>query len=315
MDSADFYLYINRVQVQGANAVSSPLTYGTPAITGFFGNVHALERKIPFEVDLRFDGVLIASHECRVKRYRKNSYSDYTLNQTRNPIKKNGKTAAIIEEGKLDMTVSLVIPVRGKADEDLDWLEANQQMFIEWAQQTLYQQRMAGGSVFAIASVELIAAEDLDQLKARLAPAFILMDARQELIDITRELQQQTPDATALDALLEVATLRHTPELKMSEKEDEKKEPELNYVWKTTNAKQGRGWLVPMPVGYQAISPLHDPETLQNSRAPQYPSQFVETLYSLGKWVFPYSLTSLETAFWRANTGENGLYLLEQINN
>ena len=319
MSDIDFYLFIKRAQIQGANAVSSPLTYGFPAPTGLLGGIHALERKIPFEANLHFEGVLIASHECRVKRYRPNSYSDYTLNQTRNPIKKDGKTAAIVEEGKVDMVVSLVIPIRCEDYDDQDWLDDNKDTFTTWANQALHHQRLAGGSVFGIEAVELITAENLDQLKMRLAPAFILMDARQELIEITEALQQHSPEATALDALLELATLHHIPEVIQDKKEGEpegenKKEKELRYRWKTTNVKQGRGWLVPMPFGYQALSPLLQPETLQHSRAPQYQGQFVETLYSLGKWVFPYSLPSLEHAFWRMNTGDNGLYLIEQTN-
>lgn len=320
MNDIDFYLYIERLQVQGSNAISSPLTYGFPAITAILGAVHALQRKMPFEASLQFEGALVASHDCRVKRYRPHSYSDYTFNLTRNPIKKNGKTAAIVEEGKLDMTISLVIPIRCDDFNDLDWLSDNKEAFLQWAYQTLLTQRLAGGSVFGITAAELMAAESLDQLKYRLAPAFILMDARQELIEITEDLQNHSPESTTLDALLDVAVLHHIPELEQSHTaatDPHKKTPDKapRSRWKTTSVKQGRGWLVPMPVGYQAISPLFDPGVMEHSRTPQYPSQYVETVYSLGKWVFPYSLNTLEQAFWHMNTYENGLYLTEQTQN
>ncbi|WP_422461201.1 type I-F CRISPR-associated protein Csy2 [Endozoicomonas sp. ALB115] len=311
MSDVDFYLHIAQIKVQGANAISGPLSYGFPALTGFLGAVHALERKIRFPVSLTFDGVLIASHECRIRRYRPHAFSDYTFNQSRNPIRKNGETAAIVEEGKVDMTISLVLPIRCADYDDEDWLNDNEQAFCHWVSQTLQQQRMASGSVFGIKTVELVPAENLDQLKARLAPAFILVDARQELIEITNQLQQQSPDATALDALLETAILHHIPEQRPTRGED--KEPTVH--WKTTSVKHGRGWLVPISVGYQSISPLFQPEAMQHSRAPHYPSQYVETLYSLGRWVFPYSLNSLDNAFWRMKTGENGLYLIEQSGN
>ncbi len=305
MSSCDFYLLLSRVQIQNANAVSSPLTYGFPAVTGFLGAVHALERKVPAEVNVSFAGALIASHDCRVKRYRPHSFTDYTLNQSRNPIKKDGKTASIIEEGKVDLTVSLVIPVQCEEDDDVDWLNDNNHEFTQWVRETVYQQRMAGGSVFDIAKVTLIPSEKLEELKPQLAPAFILMDAKKELLDITASLQKDNPDATTLDALIDVATLHHIPEI------DDKKQVQ----WSVRNSKHGRGWLVPMPVGYQAISSEFEAGVLENCRSANYPSQFVETLYGLGKWVFPYSLSSLNNAFWRMNTDDTGLYLIDQTYN
>ena len=57
------YLLVSRIEINNANAISSPLTYGFPAITGFTGAVHALSRKIS-QVDglqnICLDGVLIA---------------------------------------------------------------------------------------------------------------------------------------------------------------------------------------------------------------------------------------------------------------
>lgn len=302
MGDFDFYLLLERIEIQNANAVSSPLTHGFPAMSGFLGALHALQRKIPFDVNLTFGGALIACHDYRVKRYRPNPYSEYTLNQSRNPIKRNGNTASIIEEGKIDLTVSLVIPVYCDDYDDEEWLSSNKETFVEWMKSAVQRQRMAGGSVFNLKAVELEGYESLDDLKARLTPAFILTDARQDLIDITRELQQDNPDATALDALLDVATLHHIPE-----------QTEKGWEWTVKNAKQGRGWLVPMPVGYQSISPLFDAGTMVDCRTRQYPSQFVERLYSLGKWVFPYSLAHLEQAFWQMNASNNGLYLIEPI--
>ena len=313
MDDINFYLLIEQIQVQGANAVSSPLTYGFPAITSFLGAIHALERKMPFgEGNIHFDGALIASHETRVKRYRSRGFSDYTLNQTRNPIKKTGKAAAIVEEGKLDMTVSLLIPVRC-GDEGCDWLEDNETTFTDWIQQVVYRQRLSGGSVFGVKSVQLIPSENLDDLKSRLAPAFILIDARKELINITKELQEQFPEVTELDALMEVAVLQHVPEAVPKRVDNSEKGSAGQTVkWRMTSVKHDRGWLVPIPVGYQAISPLFDPGVMRQCRTPQYHTQFVESLYSLGKWVFPYRLPSLENAFWRMGDGNDGFYLVEQ---
>jgi CRISPR-associated protein Csy2 len=60
-----------------------------------------------------------------------------------------------------------------------------------------------------------------------------------------------------------------------------------------------------MPIGYQGISELYDAGVMQNVRNPEYPSQYVETIYSLGKWVYPqrlggvYSEYDISNAFWR----------------
>ena len=40
------YVLIKKIRILNANAISSPLTYGFPAISGFIGSVHALSRKI-----------------------------------------------------------------------------------------------------------------------------------------------------------------------------------------------------------------------------------------------------------------------------
>ena len=39
------YLIFNRDRVQDANAISSPITYGFPAVSGFLGAFHAMARK------------------------------------------------------------------------------------------------------------------------------------------------------------------------------------------------------------------------------------------------------------------------------
>ena len=40
------YLLLKRIHIENANAISSPITYGFPAITGFLGAVHALSRRL-----------------------------------------------------------------------------------------------------------------------------------------------------------------------------------------------------------------------------------------------------------------------------
>ncbi|MCO6556111.1 MAG: type I-F CRISPR-associated protein Csy2 [Gilliamella sp.] len=287
----DYYLFFDHVKIHNANAISSPLTYGFPAISGFLGAIHALSRKIESENPIYLDGVLIACHECDVQVYRPNNYADYTFRLTRNPLAKNGSTRSIIEEGRVHLDVSLLIEVR---IEDLETLyDAEQQKaFIQQMKQKLYQQRIASGHVVSIGDVKLISSDKSDaDLANLLLPAFVLVEAPQDLQDITAELQQQDPNATALDALIETAMLHHHPQ-------------EKNH-WQTTSVKQGRGWLVPLHLGYQAISPLFSAGKVEHARSNEHATQFVECIYGLGKWVFPLRLKeSLSQAFWRYKCSE-----------
>ncbi|WP_085163700.1 type I-F CRISPR-associated protein Csy2 [Gilliamella bombi] len=291
MASLRYYLLFDHVKVHNANAISSPLTYGFPAISGFLGAIHALSRKIESENPIYLDGVLIACHECDVQVYRPNNYADYTFRLTRNPLAKNGSTRSIIEEGRVHLDVSLLVEVKIEDRETLDDAD-EQQAFIQQMKQKLYQQRVAGGQVVDIESVALYSASESNKnLINALLPAFVLVEAPQDLQDITTELQQQDPNATALDALIETAMLHHYPQ----EKDH----------WQTTSVKQGRGWLVPLHLGYQAISPLFSAGKVEHARSNEHATQFVECIYGLGKWVFPLRLEeNLSQAFWRYKCSE-----------
>lgn len=297
------YLLLNRIQISNANTISSPLTYGFPAVTGFTGAIHALSRKvsqIDGLEDIRLDGVLIACHDCQPQTYRENSYKDFTFIQTRNPLKKDGKTASIIEEGRCHLTVSLVVGIY--ADDDLTDEQVEQ--LILKVYQLIRQQRIAGGSVHKLNNFEPVSFykdADINEIKTKLLPAFVLTNAHDDLQAITAQLQTNNPEATALDALLETATLHHVPS------------DAQGSSWTVETIKKGRGWLVPIPVGYQGISPQFDAGQMQHTRNPEYPSQYVEAIYSLGKWVFPYSIADLSTALWyQKHDTEQDLYLVTQ---
>ncbi len=300
------YLLIDHIQIQGANALSSPLTYGFPAINGFLGAIHALDRHLSQQhksedQKILLGGVGIVSHQCNIQRYRSKSGADYSFNQTRNPLKKDGKVAAIIEEGKAQLTLSLVVEVIADRNTHRA-LKKDSTDIQNRVNQQLLKQRVAGGSITQIKSVKWFDSVDTDELTRALLPGFVLMDARAELISITQELQQQQPEATALDGLIEAATLHHLPPDPKSGKKD----------WQTKTVKTGLGWLVPMPVGYQGLAEEYAPHQLAHCRSPQYPSQYVEAIYSLGKWVFPYSIQDLTHIFWRYAKSQDDLYLITQ---
>lgn len=305
------YLLFKKVIIDGANTISSPLTYGFPAITGFLGSFHAMSRKMAEDEQLSsiaLGGVLLACHDCQPQMYRPNPYNNYTFNQTRNPIKKDGKTASIIEEGKCHLTMSFVVEVLA----DTKLTTEQQASAIQKTKQWIQQQRMAGGSVRGLARfepVQFFDSSDISAVIPQLLPAFVLMNAQNEFAQIINDVQKDNPDATPLDALIDVCTLHHIPE---SQKNGEIK-------WSATSRKSGHGWLVPMPIGYQGISEVFDAGVMQNVRNPEYPSQYVEAIYSLGKWVYPQRLNriggehDIANAFWRYHYDvDDSLYLVTQ---
>ena len=305
------YLIFKKVVIEGANSISSPITYGFPAITGFLGSFHAMSRKMTEDARLAgvsLGGVLIACYDCQPQIYRQNNYSNYTFNQTRNPIKKDGKTASIIEEGKCRLVVSFVVEVL--ADDEL--MPEQQNHLIQQTTQWIQQQRMAGGSVQGLDRfdpVQYFDQYDIGMLTPQLLPAFVLMDAQDDFAEIIDEIKQDNSEANALDALIEVCALHQIPE---TQKNGDTK-------WSTMTRKSGHGWVVPMPIGYQGISELYDAGVMQNVRNPEYPSQYVEAIYSLGKWVYPQRLNdtsgknAIANAFWRYHyDADQSSYLVTQ---
>ena len=73
--------------------------------------------------------------------------------------------------------------------------------------------------------------------------------------------------------------------------------------------RKGQGWIVPIPVGYGALGDVHPAGTVANSRDPQTAFRFVESLFSIGQWLAPHRLNSIEQLLWYVDSQpENGLY-------
>lgn len=303
------YIVFDRVRILGANAVSSPLTYGFPSIGGFLGAIHALQRSLPEDCPLRLGGVMIANHECSPHLFRSSKYSDATFIQTRNPIKENGKTAPIIEEGKVDLLVSLVVEVL--TGEQI--IYPNQmKTYTQILQDKLFERRIAGGSILEIGEVKWFSADKKESVLATLLPAYVLLNADDIFLEIIEDesfnhaMQQVYPNhqPTHLDVVLATAQFFNIP------LHDEEKN---QTTWSSYNIRHGRGWLVPLHRGYQAISPLYEAGQMSHTRNPEYPAQYVEAIYGLGQWVFPNKLngSDLDRYFWHYHHFEQ-LFLFSQ---
>lgn len=297
---------VPRLRVQNANAISSQLTHGFPSATALLGLMWALERraaKAGLE-HLAFTAVGVVCHDWQeltsdgfVKSFR----------LTRNPVDRDGSTAAIVEEGRIHLDVSLVFGVYVES-----WDDTRQLADAQAVANLLAGMRIAGGTVVPDARrsgprarpwvAEMRGerwAEAFRKLRNRLLPGSALVE-RPELIDQRlKQLRTVNPEATRLDAWLSLARLDWHYD---ADADDGKGR------W-TPSRRRGDGWIVPIPVGYAALSDLHQPGSVRNARDTYTPFRFVESLYSVGEWVGAHRLQRPEDLLWWAESRpDDGLY-------
>ena len=112
MTQTQAILVLPHLRIQNANAIGSPLTHGFPSITAFTGLMWALERKLAQAgVPLQLHGVGVVCHH-----HQEQVMQGYvrSFNLTRNPVDKDGSTAAIVEEGRMHLQITLVLTVSEK---------------------------------------------------------------------------------------------------------------------------------------------------------------------------------------------------------
>lgn len=302
----DHILVIPRLRVQNANAISSSLTHGFPAISAFTGLMWALERKSHAAgIDVMFNAVGVVAHD-----YDEQVTDDYfakAFRLTRNPIGKDGTTAAIVEEGRMHMTISLIFAVQSQS---LNKHEQAQSIAIQ-IKQIVDEMRVAGGTVLPqsglqkrfrpyvlpISSDGESRFEQFTKLKRHLLPGFVLVE-RQDLLDERFEkMRNETPDCTRLDAWLSLSRFNWRWE-------SEGDNPEKG-EWKHDR----KGWIVPIPLGYGALTDLRAAGTVANARDMHTDFRFVESLHGIGQWISPHRLQEVQQLLWYAEyQHDNGVY-------
>jgi CRISPR-associated protein Csy2 len=304
----DALLMLRHIQVENANAIAG-LTWGFPAISNFLGFVHALSRKLPNDLELELSGCGVICHNREVQAYQPRGWGNYVFALTRNPLTKDAESPSFIEEGRMHMNVSLVIPILGDLDE-LDDPEDLRKLI----QQLVFSQRLAGGTITSIGNIELHEPpEDYEGLKTferrqlrRLLPGFALVQRSDLLAEHIQSSIEQDPAFEPLDAWLDFAALKYQAELP-----DGKENDSTNVMWRYL-PKPGNGWLVPLSIGYRGISDLYEPGEVACARDTVTPFRFVESAYSIGEWLSPHRVTNLEQLVWRYRAEpEHSLYLCE----
>ncbi len=304
-------LVLPRLRVQNANAISSPMTWGFPAMSAFVGLMHALERKLAeASLPVSLGRVGVICHDFEAQATEGGYIRGFHL--TRNPVDKTGGTAAIVEEGRIHLDITLIFSI------DTSAAESEHEVIAHQISEIVSGMRIAGGSVIPNRAVpshkqrpQWVMLDDDEErrqtqfarLKRRWLPGFALTLRDDYLTEHLQTLQQQHPDASLLDAWLDLSRLNHVCTL------ENEGEPNEKPVWQAQ--RPYRGWLVPIPVGYGAISDLFQPGEVANARDTKTPFRFVESLYSMGEWVSPHRMKQPEDLLWYVdNDEEAGLYRL-----
>jgi CRISPR-associated protein Csy2 len=124
-------------------------------------------------------------------------------------------------------------------------------------------------------------------------PGFVLIERR----DLMEEQIDKGKDA--LDVLLDHLEVRRV-----------ESENDETVFWRRKSEEPG--WLVPIPVGYRAISEIRQ---VKNQRDPDCLHCFGENVVTLGEFVLPIRLERLDEVLWQANVdNEQGLYVYSNQN-
>ncbi|MBM7332392.1 MAG: type I-F CRISPR-associated protein Csy2 [Alcanivorax sp.] len=317
-------LVLPHLRIQNANAISSQMTWGFPAMSAFVGAMQALERKLPTAgLDLIFTGVGVICHGFDAQVNQTGFTRRFLL--TRNPVGKDGSTAAIVEEGRVHLDVTLVLGAEGalcSADPG-----RREEVAAELAR-IVSGMRLAGGSVMPALPGQrkswqrpqlVVLDEDPGErhkqflnLRRGWLPGFVLVGRDDLLAQSLAELRKEDPAATELDAWLDCSrlTLHYAPEASDRKKAgaDSNEQDRPSFSWQV---RKSPGWVVPIPVGYGALSPCYEAGSVANARDAVTPFRFVEGLYSVGQWISPHRLNRAQDMLWYAHSDTDaGLYRL-----
>lgn len=293
------YLLIKNIKIHNANALSSTISVGFPAMTAWLGGVHALQRKINEKIEfanVKLLRVAVCCHEHKLEVYR-NGDSNYVLVGVNKPMRSDKKKASIIEDPRIHLTVSLLIEVTGISVK-------NENTFVKLVPELLQRMKLAGGDIIHVEDQDGKCRDQLSfcnkleceicydsglKLKEvkcilnKLMPGYVLVE-RRDLIKDSDELK-------GLDRLL---SYLKTYFIKSESEEG-------------SYARKVAGWIVPIGVGFRGISKLG---YVQDQRDSSKLHQFVEPIVTLGEFKMPYQVDCIDDILWEYQyKSEESLYL------
>lgn len=307
------FLLLPRLSIHNANAISSPYTIGFPAMSAWLGAMHALQRKLQTQWPVQLSKLAISCHQFALQTYKGKNDFVHSIVGTANPLDKDGKRPPFIEEARCHLTVSLLIEIHPASDMDLG-IEDTTSRFIKHITQLLNTMKFAGGDLLPLTEPVQIIHLDKDDINNKstlfhkmirtLMPGYVLQERRDILINALNSQSEDKPIKTdILNILLDQLSIHHQP-VKNQESETT---PDKSVEWHAQ--RLNAGWLVPIAVGFQGISPLGH---AQNQRDPDTLHRFAESVVTLSEFIMPlpHRIENLDELFWHYHiVPENNLYL------
>ncbi|MBC8211509.1 MAG: type I-F CRISPR-associated protein Csy2 [Gammaproteobacteria bacterium] len=312
------YLVLSRIQIQNANCIAG-FTWGFPAITHYLGFTHAMQRQLSATFDIALGGCAIVSHDYQLRVYKPSPRANFEFLQSKGsytfkPKFDKGlmKTPSIIEEGKMNLTTSMVIEV----SKELTTNEASIKQLKQAVLAHCLKSRFAGGTILSIGRIDLLSAstnEQLNKLTKKLKrltmPGFVLKDRSEYLKRHFQRLKEMDENAGLLDGWLDFSAMKYQAQPKLKKNELEAT-AETDADWELL-AKPEKGWLVPIMTGYKAISQVYPAGEVANTRDAETPSRFVEAVHTIGEWKSMHRITNINEIIWRYQP-DNDWYLCTQ---
>lgn len=288
------FLFIPHLQLHNANAMSSPYTIGFPAMTAWLGAVHALQRKLNQQgCDLNLSKVAVSCHDFNLQTYKGRGDFVHSIVGTANPLDKDGNRPAFIEEARCHLDVSLLIEVDSLSKKKREHL-------LDIVQGIVASMKFASGDVLSVKKCSVLDFDEDEDQEKQLRPILNKLMLGHVLIerrDLVLTSMQEGKDA--LDSVLDYLKVTH------SSTQDE----EGKVTW--TSKRKAQGWLVPIAVGFQGISELGK---AKNQRDASTPHRFAESVLTLGEFVMPFRIESIDQLLWQYHVDlENDLYLCQNL--
>lgn len=297
------YIVLSRIKVQNANCIAG-FTWGFPAITNFLGFTHALHRKISEEYDIALGGCAVVSHEYQHHIYKPSEKANYEFIQSKNPpvLAKHKKASPpIIEEGKMNLTTSMIIEVSKELVANSEKINAFKKAVLNHC----LKSRLAGGTILSIGHIALASAstekqlEDLNKKIKRLTmPGFVLQDRSDYLKTYFKQLKEQDPSTELLTAWLDFSAMKYQARPEMKDKNGTPSH-DTKAEWVLQPRPRTKGWLVPLMTGYKAISECYSAGEVADTRDEYSPTCFVEAVHSIGEWKSMHRISDIDEMVWR----------------
>ena len=289
------FLLIPHLKIHNANAMSSPYTIGFPAMTAWLGAVHALQRKLKQQgCDLNLNKVAVSCHDFNLQTYKGRGDFVHSIVGTANPLDKDGNRPAFIEEARCHLEVSLLIEIESSSKRQRDQL-------LELVNGIVASMKFTSGDVLSAKPCTILNFDDDEDQGKELRPILNKLMLGHVLIERRDLVIQSMQDGKdALDSVLDYLKVTHSS----IQDEDGK------VTW--TSKRKAQGWLVPIAVGFQGISELGH---AKNQRDVNTLHRFAESVLTLGEFVMPYRIESIDQLLWQYHVDlENNLYLCQNQN-